>query len=1658
MENLEQRRLLAAHSLPLGPFDVSFQTYSGPRNIGTVQAFNYTEQERLGERGRNDSFQNAEVLPLGNGPGRHNTIDVRGTLSFGPSTPGGLGFASDIDIYAVDLKAGDILDIATTGAATGFTVYRGTPQGPRVWFGTDEVIGAYPVNSPLQTFGNAALAQVVPEDGRYYIELVATNNSTNYTMGLRTYRPVTESLPIGVGQALFIDFEGGVFPRSVFSALFEDDDETPVGGVIRIPSLQDTLPEVGVEAANEAAFRNMLRSIVDQVHVHFEELGVNGTNGDFLQTGIPGSFGITILNSFDHPDPGNHPLVSRIVVGGTEDDWGFSTVGIADSVDVGNFNLGGFGLVQIDAINDVTSAFEISPAVSFLDAVARQIAVTVSHEAAHLYGIFHTDGTNQTANIVNEGGPDPAEAFFQGVGPDGIFGTVDDTSISFAVDRFSREEGIFGTNFVPQALSHALSTGTRGGTVTGRVFRDINADGSGTGDPGLAGVTVFADVNGNGVRDPFEPSFVTGADGTFSLNVPPGTFDIIAVTPPNASPTTPESRSVSLGVGATRSGINFGFSQVVADATGFVWLDANGNGFRESGEPGLEGVYVYLDLDGDGRPDLGEPSATTRADGSYSLNFPGPGTYTIRTVMEPGFVSTFPESGAHTVVYTGAPLSQNFNFGFQSQRDFSDAPASYGVPSHGIVPGLRLGPTVTPDPGPMPSPGADAFDDEDGVRFISPLAPDSTGTIEVSVTNETGSPAFLNAWIDFQADGTFGAGDQIATDLRLDTGVHNLTIDVPAGAVVGDTFARFRLSQTRGIGPDGPAAAGEVEDYRVTILAEPKLANDDTFSVTRNSVANELRVLENDFVTPTNQLEIQSVSGSSVGAQIVINTAGGRQTLFYSPPSNFLGRDTFTYTVRDVFGNTSTATVVVNVTFQSAVPIAVDDTFSIPEGSTNRALNVLDNDIASTSGGLTIVGVSPGSAGGAIAIIGGGQSVRYSPAPGFTGTEQFTYTVQDPAGNTDTAQVTVNLTPGSSFDDLVAFSFQLTDAVNNSPVSDIQVGERFNLTVSVDDLRPDTFGDPRGVASAFLDILYNANLVGIADGVPVRFGPLFAPPGGSGGFQRFDVDTPGLINEAGAVQAVLPPVEHSGPAELFTVTLEAIAPGIAVFQADPADDVVSETVLVDSDTALLPRQLRLGQTSLTIRDASNNFPSAIDDHFPLTLDAAGNQVPAVDSAGVPIVSTNQSPTFFNRLDVLANDNFGPSGTITEFAIEISPANGTVEINDNGTPGDLTDDFIEYVANPGFNGFDSFTYSIVSGDGVRSTAEVTLNVGTVAPSSLLVGMSFEFVDRDGNPVNQVTVGDEVGLRVDVEDLRSAFDRTGVFAGFLDVLYSADVLAPITTATGLGFEVQFGANMDASAATGFIDRPGIIDEFGTNDSRGSTPPAGELPNPRELATIFFTATSAGMAEVIGSPADFFPFRDTLLFGRDTAVPIPQIVYDRATLEVLPAQASGSTGGEGEGPLQNAYLPADVNNDGYVSAVDALIVINALSRGPVGEGEEAPHLSKPRFFYDVNGDGKITALDALMVINALSRQGRSGEGEAAVAPPTDGTSDAATETAIDADAVFAGLGEDTSAAVPGGETTWPDHSADGLVQVSTPSENDDEDDEFLALLADDVGALWN
>ena len=82
-------------------------------------------------------------------------------------------------------------------------------------------------------------------------------------------------------------------------------------------------------------------------------------------------------------------------------------------------------------------------------------------------------------------------------------------------------------------------------------------------------------------------------------------------------------------------------------------------------------------------------------------------------------------------------------------------------------------------------------------------------------------------------------------------------------------------------------------------------------------------------------------------------------------------------------------------------------------------------------------------------------------------------------------------------------------------------------------------------------------------------------------------------------------------------------------------------------------------------------------------------------------------------------------------------------------------------------------------------------------------------------------------------------------------------------------------------------------------------------------------------------------------------------------------------------NQARPTDVNADGSVAPIDAVLIINSLnSRGsrllPQGGSGEGPQAASTPTFYDVNNDGHLSPIDAVLVINALNAEGEGPNGE--------------------------------------------------------------------------------
>ncbi len=161
-----------------------------------------------------------------------------------------------------------------------------------------------------------------------------------------------------------------------------------------------------------------------------------------------------------------------------------------------------------------------------------------------------------------------------------------------------------------------------------------------------------------------------------------------------------------------------------------------------------------------------------------------------------------------------------FDFGDAPDPTFPTVAANQGA--RHLLSEYFLGDRIDVEPDGQPSAQADgddqmATDDEDGVVFTSLLTIGDVATVDVVASRD----GFLNAWLDANGDGTWDSLEEhILVDAALVSGTNRLSFSVPTpGTAIAQTFARFRFSSEPGVGINGLALDGEVEDYPVSIAA-----------------------------------------------------------------------------------------------------------------------------------------------------------------------------------------------------------------------------------------------------------------------------------------------------------------------------------------------------------------------------------------------------------------------------------------------------------------------------------------------------------------------------------------------------------------------------------------------------------------------------------------------------------------------------------------------------------------------------------------------------------------------------------------------------------------------------------------------------------------------
>ncbi|MDD5388106.1 MAG: Ig-like domain-containing protein [Gallionellaceae bacterium] len=291
----------------------------------------------------------------------------------------------------------------------------------------------------------------------------------------------------------------------------------------------------------------------------------------------------------------------------------------------------------------------------------------------------------------------------------------------------------------------------------------------------------------------------------------------------------------------------------------------------------------------------------------------------------------------------------------------------------------------------------------------------------------------------------------------------HVTLQLPAGhGGIGEfivtviTDADHQVAEAT---PDGSAESNNTAWLSIQSLDPSPTAYDDSAMTDEDSPGIAIDVLANDSDPAGQPLQIFNFIQADHGS--VELTMGGQ--LLYRPDADYFGLDHFLYTIGSNADFTSTAHVLVMVNPVNDTPLAVDEVF-IGDENTQLTGNVLSNDSDADGDSLYAYQLTS-PAHGSVTLNPDGN-FSYTPEPGWSGEDRFTYQAHDGSAASNIATVTLTIRP-----------------VNDAPVA-------INDTVSGDEdtvltgnvLSNDTDADGDNLLAVLVDAPTHGSLALNADG------------------------------------------------------------------------------------------------------------------------------------------------------------------------------------------------------------------------------------------------------------------------------------------------------------------------------------------------------------------------------------------------------------------------------------------------------------------------------------------------------------------------------------------------------------------------------------------------
>ncbi|MEP0984745.1 Ig-like domain-containing protein [Ekhidna sp.] len=563
-----------------------------------------------------------------------------------------------------------------------------------------------------------------------------------------------------------------------------------------------------------------------------------------------------------------------------------------------------------------------------------------------------------------------------------------------------------------------------------------------------------------------------------------------------------------------------------------------------------------------------------------------------------------------------------------------------------------------------------------------------------SYTFEEGSSNMVDESAGVLANDSDPDGDEI--NAILVSGVTNGTLTLYANGsfdYVHDGSETSEDSFTYKVN-DGTEDGNEVTvNITITPVNDIPVALPDSYSFDRgssNNVSASSGVLSNDSDVDEDDLSAILVSDVTNGS-LVLNSDG---SFDYTHDNSATTSDSFTYKVNDGTVDGNTVTVSLTIIEVNSDLIAVSDSYTFDEGSSNsiNAVDgVLSNDIDNVGSGITAVLVLDVSVGSLVLNADG--SFNYTHDGSETSADGFQYRLTNGTDNGNTTTVTININPLNdppvaledeySFNEGSSNSIDVANGVLNNDsdpdgdalsailVSDVSNG---TLALNADGSFDYDHDGSETLSDSFTYKVNDGSVDGNMVEAQITINPINDPP--------FAQDDSTIVDEGGVVQIAVTSNDSDPDGTLDLLSISIVQQPVNGSITNNSDGTI-RYIHDDSETT------------------SDSFIYTIDDNNGLTSNQATVIItinPVDDTPNEAPIANNDTITVSKGamvlINVVSNDTDSDGsldlGSIT---INSNPSNGALFDNGDGT--------ITYTHDDSETLSDSFTYTINDDDGAAS---------------------------------------------------------------------------------------------------------------------------------------------------------------------------------------------------------------------------------------------------------------------------------------------------------------------------------------------------------------------